>query len=216
MLPYIFTYLLISGLMFISVCIIGYKFYHEDKNKKGDFITLTFDDQKSCPLLSLALSKRVLQNYFKRLRKAGNKIKYFACGEYGENHGRAHYHAIIIRGEDEPNYQKHWNMGNVKTGTVTRASARYCTGYLTKSNAIPKGKEKWPPFQLQSQGIGLEWAKKNRHNITKELSWIPRYLAEKTGAKIPNSNLPTKLFTSAETLSQRHRNAQAQIDTRKN
>jgi len=123
----------------------------EDKTKKGDFITLTLNNE-TCPLLPQALSKRLLQNYFKRLRKAGNKIKYFACGEYGESHGRAHYHAVIIRGEDQPNYEKHWHMngqplGQVHVGTVTRASARYTTGYLTKSNIIPPGKNRCPPIQ---------------------------------------------------------------------
>jgi len=186
----------------------------EDKTKVGDFITLTFDDNKCCPLLPMALSKRVLQLYFKRLRKAGNKIKYFACGEYGEKHGRAHMHAIIIRGEDQPNYEKHWKWGNVKVGTVTRASARYTTGYLTKSNAIPKGKEKWPPFQLQSQGMGEAWAKDRRNNI-EELSWTPRYLATKAHYSARRTKMPSRLFTPRDQLRQRHLNAMGQRNSQK-
>jgi len=186
----------------------------EDKTKVGDFITLTIDDKKACPLLSQALSKRLLQTYWKRLRKAGNKVKYFACGEYGEKHGRAHYHAIVIRGEDEPNYQKHWPWGNVVIGTVTRASARYTTGYLTKSTQIPKGKERWPPFQLQSQGMGEAWAKNQRLNNIEELSWIPRYLSEKARYKVPKTKIPTRIFTSQENLSQRHLNAMGKRNSR--
>ena len=115
----------------------------EDDRTQGDFLTLTLDDSKVCPLLPLALSKRILQNFFKRIRKGGWKIKYFACGEYGESHHRAHYHAIILRGEDQPNYEKYWQLGNVFVGTVTKSSARYVTGYLTKSNTIPPGKQNW-------------------------------------------------------------------------
>lgn len=182
----------------------------EDKTKLGDFVTLTFDAKKSCPLLSQALSKRVLQNYFKRLRKAGNRVKYFACGEYGEKHQRAHYHMIVIRPkEQEPNYQKHWNMGNVVVGNVTTASARYVTGYLTKSNTIPRGREKWPPFQLQSQGMGKAWAT-NPFNEVKNLKWAPRYIKEK-GRYFPGSTkIPSRHFTPLENLKQRHRNALAQ------
>lgn len=180
----------------------------EDRTQTGDFVTLTFDDKKSCPLLTQALSKRVLQLYFKRLRKAGNKLKYFACGEYGEKLGRAHYHAIIIRGEDQPNYEKHWPWGNVKIGTVTHASARYCTGYLTKSNTIPPGKNRWPPFQLQSQGMGKKWAQDLRNNIG-ELTWTPRYLVNQTRGHFstPKTKIPSRLFTPGDNLKQRHLNA---------
>lgn len=186
----------------------------ENHELEGDFITLTFDDKKTCPLLPMALSKRVLQLYFKRLRKAGNRIRYFACGEYGEKHRRAHYHAIVIRRrEDPPNYQKHWPWGNVYVGTVTSASARYVTGYLTKSNVIPEGKQRWPPFQLQSQGIGLEWAKQNRHDILKELSWVPKYFSSKVNISIPDERIRSRMGTPAEQLKQRRLNALARTAT---
>ncbi|WNK15081.1 MAG: replication initiator protein [Microvirus sp.] len=181
----------------------------EDPKMKGDFLTLTYDDARSCPLLPLALAKRPAQLYFKRLRKAKNKIKYFACGEYGEKHGRAHIHAIILRGEDQPNYQKHWPWGDVHIGTVTKSSARYCTGYLTKSNIIPEGKERWPPYQLQSQGIGEKWAKDPKNNIG-ELEWIPRYLAIKARHKINPTKKPSRHFTPIMVLKQRHLNLVAQ------
>jgi len=195
----------------------------EDRTKVGDFVTLTFDDDKSCPLLSQALSKRVLQNYFKRLRKAGNKIKYFACGEYGEKHGRAHYHAVIIRGEIEPNYEKHWKQGNVVIGNVTKTSARYCTGYLTKSNTIPPGKNQWPPFQLQSQGMGAEWAMKNKYELLKELPWTPRYLVskanispEQTSNSTATKKIPTRNFSDNQELKQRRLNAEGQRSSKGN
>lgn len=52
------------------------------------FLTLTYSDE-NCPL---SLSKRELQLFWKRLRKAiaPRKIKYFSCGEYGDLYGRPH------------------------------------------------------------------------------------------------------------------------------
>jgi hypothetical protein len=40
-----------------------------------------------------------LQQFFKRVRARGFKLRYFACGEYGGKFGRPHYHALIF-GED--------------------------------------------------------------------------------------------------------------------
>lgn len=72
------------------------------------FITLTYDDlhiprsyygdpSTGEALPSLTLSKRDLQLFFKRLRKqTGQNFRYYACGEYGENTHRPHYHFIVF------------------------------------------------------------------------------------------------------------------------
>lgn len=78
--------------------------YHESSY----FVTLTYD-QAHVPLSWYAdpatgearqimtLQKRDLQLFFKRLRKnLGQKVRYFACGEYGSIGYRPHYHAIIF------------------------------------------------------------------------------------------------------------------------
>lgn len=63
------------------------------------FLTLTYDDEH-CPISGNAytLVKSELQLFFKRLRKAypDDKIRYFACGEYGSTTFRPHYHAIVF------------------------------------------------------------------------------------------------------------------------
>ena len=67
--------------------------YHQD----SVFLTLTYND-KSLPKND-SLVKRDLQLFFKRLRKAlpsDKKIKYFACGEYGDDKECPHYHAIVF------------------------------------------------------------------------------------------------------------------------
>lgn len=79
--------------------------YHE----RACFITLTYDDchvprrfySGDCfgsPKPCFSLSKRDLQLFFKRLRKAfpENRIRYFGCGEYGPRTFRPHYHVILF------------------------------------------------------------------------------------------------------------------------
>lgn len=73
------------------------------------FITLTYNDdhvpkayypdpETGEALDSMTLSKRDVQLFFKRLRKAfpDDKIRYFLSGEYGPTTFRPHYHAIVF------------------------------------------------------------------------------------------------------------------------
>ena len=67
-------------------------------HNKSVFLTLTYDDYNVPDNESLRLKD--LQLFFKRLRKSLYKadfprIKYFACGEYGNMTARPHYHSII-------------------------------------------------------------------------------------------------------------------------
>lgn len=145
-------------------------------NHKAMFITLTFSDEglekrlKENGIQIASIAKEDVQKFFKRLRKGWteSKIKYFACGEYGEQYGRPHYHAIII-GLDYCNLlhrkrvRDSWSYGNTYFGTVTPDSIRYVVSYIQKAYASKKIEpEKYfpnvnKPFQLQSQKIGLDY-----------------------------------------------------------
>lgn len=67
---------------------------------QNSFVTLTYRDDKLPENGSLIL--RDLQLFFKRLRKAlwlvdkNRKVRYYACGEYGDKYQRPHYHAILF------------------------------------------------------------------------------------------------------------------------
>lgn len=86
----------------------------------------------------------------KRLRfNTGVKIRYFACGEYGEKTHRPHYHAIIF-GYDWSDKKKYatnkrgdirykskqlnqdWGLGDTEIGSVTPDSCGYVARYLMK------------------------------------------------------------------------------------
>lgn len=163
--------------------------------------TLTYDDDNLPP----TLSKRDFQLWMKRLRKEhSNKLRYYACGEYGEQYGRPHYHAILFGvSSDTPSIANAWTQGLTYTDNVSVRAINYVCGYTTKKIGWPKAEQldrvdkatgeilyTWqPPFQLMSRGgrqgygIGAE-AKKHYHswaiyaiNDGAKLS-IPRYYKE--------------------------------------
>lgn len=119
------------------------------------FITLTYDD--AMMPANRSLRKRDFQLFMKRLRKKypSRQIRFFHCGEYGEQFGRPHYHAIIFNFDfddkkywstrhDQPVYKSQklddlWscprtgkNYGMTEIGTVTFESAAYVARYVTK------------------------------------------------------------------------------------
>jgi len=97
-----------------------------------------------------------LKNFWKRLRKDqaqyGRRLRYFSCGEYGDESERPHYHAVIFgmpscyhgrtrhyrikAGFNCCNQcdavQRQWHYGGTDLGQVERASAAYICGYVTK------------------------------------------------------------------------------------
>lgn len=117
------------------------------------FLTLTYDPLK-LPLDG-SLDKRDFQLFMKRLRKhhakynGKSKIKFFHCGEYGDNLERPHYHAILF-GIDFGDKKKHsqngqgdtlyksetlnqiWGLGHCWIGQVTPRSAGYVARYCLK------------------------------------------------------------------------------------
>lgn len=112
------------------------------------FVTLTYDDEH-LPYGG-TLVKSHFQKFMKRLRKSiePRKVRYFMCGEYGNQLMRPHYHALLF-GHDFTDKQlwnttdgvntytseslaKLWPKGFVTTGDVTWQSAAYCARYVTK------------------------------------------------------------------------------------
>lgn len=144
------------------------------------FLTLTYDDQH---LRSDSLIKKDLQDFWKRLRKviSPRKIRYFACGEYGEQFQRPHYHACVfgywpddaflytVRSGSElylsPMIGRLWPFGFHTIGKVNFESAAYVARYvLKKVNGEPAGEHyhgRVPEFVVMSRkpGIAADWIK---------------------------------------------------------
>jgi len=115
--------------------------------KKNCFITLTYAPEHLPADGSLHLEH--FQKFMKRLRKYGGKnIRFFHCGEYGEQFKRPHYHACLFNYDFKD--KKHWKTVNghkyytsrrldriwthgfTTIGDVTFESAAYVARYVTK------------------------------------------------------------------------------------
>lgn len=123
----------------------------------ASFVTLTYNDE-SLPFVTddgefgrgldfahrqyedchEVLCKSDLQKFFRRLRKAGYSIGYYAIGEYGSHTNRPHYHALIY--SDDLDFTKvdlslFWSYGFVKCGSVCEHSIKYvCKHHLAPKN----------------------------------------------------------------------------------
>lgn len=153
---------------------------HEKRlHGQSSFVTLTFD-RKHLPANG-SVDKRMLQLFMKRLRKAlPVKIRFYACGEYGEQFGRPHYHLIIFgfdfpdkiflkkskTGEDlfySPALAMVWKYGTNVIGDVTFDSAAYVARYIMKkitgAPAADHYQGRVPEFTVMSRkpGIGKGW-----------------------------------------------------------
>lgn len=171
--------------------------YHE----KACFLTLTYNDdylnwfEGMDPVTGeikkyAGLVKEDLQKFIKDLRNKHRdiKIRYFACGEYGDKSSRPHYHLILF-GYDpddkrffrsgrygEYNYYLSneiaclWNRGLHILSDVSWDSCAYTARYVTKKLSGEKGEQEYSgkgiiaPFVLMSTKPGLGYQYYMEHN----------------------------------------------------
>lgn len=121
------------------------------------FITLTYAPD-TLPSDG-SLNKKHLQDWLKRFRKAIEplKVRYYACGEYGEQTFRPHYHAILfgVGVQFQSLIQQTWKLGFIQVGDVTVQSAAYVSGYVTKKLRSSDLKGRAPEFSMMSLKPGL-------------------------------------------------------------
>lgn len=157
---------------------------HEDTA----FVTLTYDDDHIPPRGLLV--KEHLQGWLKRVRErlrvvqldrrdefwaSGQQgpfpfhpIRFFACGEYGEQTRRPHYHAILFGVRDHPSLSESWDFGFVRVDPCTPASISYVAGYVGKKIGdpqwFPRTQEIWyAPWELDR-----EWRKRTPYYFLSE------------------------------------------------
>lgn len=122
---------------------------HESQmHQDNSFVTLTYDDEHLPH--DGSLNKTHFQKFMKRLRKKYNEtqIRYFHCGEYGDQLGRPHYHACLF-GIDFSDREPHsvsndvvtytsetltnlWGMGFTTCGELNYETAAYTARYIMK------------------------------------------------------------------------------------
>lgn len=165
------------------------------------FLTLTYNEAS---LPKFGLCKKDLQNFIKRLRKkVGFPIRYYCCGEYGENTKRPHYHCIIFNWfPEDAKFLKEskfggllytskilsdlWPFGISSVGEVSFASCAYVARYCQKKVYI---EGQYKAFSLMSlkPGIGEKYFRENILNI---------YTTDKVYFKFGNSSYskPSRYF----------------------
>lgn len=113
---------------------------HESKmHDVSHFITLTYDDEHLPWHRGLILDD--LQRFLKRFRKRLGPIRYFACGEYGAQSGRPHWHAILFGSPLVPSgpadtanadLSALWPLGRHQLDGFSPGRAAYVAGYVSK------------------------------------------------------------------------------------
>lgn len=136
------------------------RIHHESQQHTyNSFLTLTYNEE-NLPADG-GLRVKHFQDFMKRLRRApdlneyqgkflmdSDRIRFFHCGEYGEQRARPHYHACIFgldfadkipwsnqRGNiiyQSDSLNKLWEKGHCTIGNLTFESAAYVARYITK------------------------------------------------------------------------------------
>ena len=162
-------------------------------HEENCFLTLTYNDENlpyGCTLV-----KKDVQDFMKRLRyHTGLRLRFYLCGEYGDEDLRPHYHACIF-GYDAPDkkflrltpkghklytsptVEKIWKHGYITVGSVSFESAGYCARYVTKKIVGEKAAEAYWRMDERTgviYQVAPEFALMSRNGgIGKE--WIDRY-----------------------------------------
>lgn len=164
-------------------------------HEKACFLTLTYKDLPE----GGTLIKEDLQAFFKRLRfhLEPLKIRYYACGEYGTESLRPHYHVCLFGWfPDDAKIYKHtpdghplwtsqqleeiWGHGFAVVGALNFETAAYTARYVTKKITGDKSPEHYgnrlPEFSLSSRrpGIGADWARRYSQEIKAHASIYAR------------------------------------------
>ncbi len=150
---------------------------HSD-NFGNCFVTFTYRGRDECTPEQIrrghyvpadySLNKKHFQKFIKRLRKYfPQKIRYFHCGEYGDENLRPHYHACLfncsfddmvvekseqgITSYSSKTLQKLWPYGFCQIGELNYDTAAYTAGYILKK--INGGKAVDAYLRSDEQGV---------------------------------------------------------------
>lgn len=201
------------------------------KYQNNAFLTLTYNNEhlpwkhtidkdtgeyiESNPLVKehvVKFIKRLRYHYDKRY--PGQKIRFYACGEYGSKGGRPHYHMAIynydatcwgdikLQGNNHngdalwtsKKLEEIWGKGFVTIGELTPQSAAYIARYMLKKQ---KGKEKKYYYEKNGliqeyttmsrmNGIGLDWYEEHKEEIwLRDCVYIPQRNSKPLKIKVP-------------------------------
>lgn len=160
------------------------------------FATMTLAEEYLPP--DLSLDRRLFPLFMKKLRKRFGKVRYFHAGEYGEDNGRPHYHALLfglrladvrqcgISRSGYPVFESEalsdvWAQGIVQLGRVSFESAQYVARYCVKKY---RGREDGKPdYGIVDHSTGC-WVPRTPEYVTMSRNpglgkgWWQKYRSE--------------------------------------
>lgn len=156
------------------------------------FVTLTYKDDP------ITLNKDDIQQFMHNLRQRRERhekknqlnpqpIRFYQCGEYGEQFSRPHHHIILFNyyPSDAKYFKRHngnnvyiseelsevWPHGLHSVQELTYDSAAYCAKYILKKQTGERAEQHYnglePEFTTMSRrpGIGKKWFEKFKNDV---------------------------------------------------
>lgn len=166
------------------------------------FITLTFSDDYLDKKQTLSVDD--FQKFMKRLRKEihPQTVRYFHCGEYGQQLQHPHHHACLfgwrptdlelwsdkrnVRLYRSPTLEKLWEYGHSTVGDVTFESAAYIARYVMKKWSADnlKGEQLYSAMKSHSEASAEYYQGKKPEYVTMSrrpgigAGWIQKYKSD--------------------------------------
>jgi hypothetical protein len=178
------------------------------------FITLTYETPPLTITGAQTLKKKDFQDFLKRLRKTTlNKLKYYACGEYGGSTIRPHYHAIMFNLPqsyiDNPEkLEKIWTHGHIHIVPSNQLTIAYVSGYVLKGGYTPTDEinfdtgeitpdSRLKEFSLMSKKMGLNYLTPQMRQYYKSRK-IAAIIGDNGNIKSMPRYFKDKIFTKQE------------------
>lgn len=159
------------------------------------FVTMTYAPEELPEFGSLKPADLAgfFARYREKLRRRGQELRYYACGEYGEATDRPHYHAVmfgprfldreeVTRRSGEPVYSSKsledaWGLGMIEFTGVNYPAAAYVAGYVRKKvrqKESPEHYDRVDPHTGEIVVLHPEFARMSRRPAI-ALRWIEKY-----------------------------------------
>lgn len=169
---------------------------HESQmHEHNAFITLTYSDEYAPR--NMSLDYRDFQLFMKRLRKRFGSVRFYMCGEYGEQFSRPHFHACLfgIFFEDRQLFKRLpsgsriytsktleelWPYGFSSIGDVTFESAAYVARYIMKKVTGQRAEEHYQYLDMSTGELSQRTPEFTRMSLKPGIGaeWIKRYRAD--------------------------------------
>jgi len=192
-----------------AIRIVHESYLHKD-HFGNTWLTLTYRDPEECTKKQYkdghyipangSLRPEDVSKFIRSLRKANkdHKIRYFYCGEYGDDNQRPHYHVCLFNhsfddqqlfsdGEGlytytSPSLDRHWPFGFSTLSELNFQNASYTAGYCFKKITGKRAKEHYLRCDENGEAFWL----------------IPEYIRMSTGRGKP-SGLGAKFYEKFKT-----------------